>query len=259
MKPTAVKLAFAIAFIASAWTADAQTSTSVCNDAAYIALRAIPVDSLSDREWELYRIHHAACLAEQARLAVAADPVRPFDGKRIKTHREGFWANMALSSARLNDDCPACGGYGITPAPRVGYTDGMGFSISAGGTLTPNLLLGGQIGGWAPMDDRDMAVVAMMVVAQYYPIARRGFHLTAAGGIGGIEFDEGDVNIHTEGTAFEVGVGWDLPMGKSGAITPFVSLLVIANGNDVTVTNAPSFEGPVNPRALSIGMKLALY
>ena len=259
MKPTAFHLVFALAIVASASTAEAQSSASVCNDPAYTALRAIPVDSLTDREWELYRIHHEACLNERARLAMAADPTRAFDGSRIKSHREGFWANVALSSARLDDDCPACGGYGITQPPKAGYADGIGFSVAAGGTLSRNLLAGVQIGGWAPMDERDMAVVALMVVTQYYPFERRGLHLTAAGGLGGIEFDEGDVNIHTEGTAFELGVGWDLPMGRSGAITPFVSLLVITNGDDVTVTNAPSFEGPINPRALSIGMKLALY
>src|SRR5688572_33206603 len=64
MKPTAIKLAFTLAFVASAWTAEAQTSMSVCNDPAYVALRAMPVDSLTEREWELYRIHHEACLNE---------------------------------------------------------------------------------------------------------------------------------------------------------------------------------------------------
>src|SRR5688500_8660528 len=211
MKPTAIKLAFTLAFVASAWTAEAQTSMSVCNDPAYVALRAMPVDSLTEREWELYRIHHEACLNERARLAMAADPVRAFDGSRIKSHREGFWANVALSSARINDDCPACGGYGNRTTPRVGYVDGIGFAVAAGGTVHRNLLVGAQISGWAPMDERDITVVAMMAVMQYYPFERRGFHLTGAGGIGGLEFYEGDVNISTGGTAFEFGAGWDLP------------------------------------------------
>ena len=259
MRKLTTTLIITVALGLAAPAARAQSAASLCNDPTYVALRSTPADSLSEREWELYRMHHTACLAEKAQLARPAAPERPFDGSRVRGHRDGFWANMALSSARLNDDCPACGGYGVTPAPTVGYGDGIGFSVAAGGTLTPNLLLGGQLSGWAPMDDRDMAVVAIMAVMQYYPFERRGFHLTAAGGIGGVEFDEGDVNIHTEGTAFEIGAAWDLPMGKNGAITPFVSLLVITNGKDVTVTNAPSFEGPVNPRALSIGMKLALY
>lgn len=258
MRPTLVRMMFALALIATAQSAPAQSAASVCNEPEYVALRAIPLDSLSEREWEIYRIHHEACLAERAKLASPAAAERPFDGRRIRSHREGFWANVSLSSGRGNTDCMRCGGYGRTE-PRAGFTDGVGFSIAAGGTPRDNLLVGAQIGGWAPMDDRDLAVVSILLVGQYYPFRTRGVHVTGGFGIGGIEFDEGDVNIHTEGTAIELGIGWDLPMGRSGAITPFASLLVITGGNNIEVTNADPVEGPINPRVLSVGMKLALY
>jgi hypothetical protein len=62
-----------------AWTggtgaAAAQTVESPCADSLYQALSAKPLDDMSEREYEYFRVRERACLEHQARAALVNQP-----------------------------------------------------------------------------------------------------------------------------------------------------------------------------------------
>ena len=70
---------------------------------------------------------------------VLAFVVGPLDAQRPQVRR-GFWIGLGAGSGTAGVSCDTCSARGRETA--------LGYYIKLGGTLSPRLLLGGEIDGW---------------------------------------------------------------------------------------------------------------
>jgi Outer membrane protein beta-barrel domain len=95
------------------------------------------------------------------------------------------------------------------------------FALRLGGTPTPWLRLGGEFMGWSgdngPYTEHS---TALLLDGQFYPARRSGFYLK--GGVGyswdWTNFNDGTKSNTESGFAFNLGVGYDIPL------SPYISL-----------------------------------
>ncbi len=133
--------------------------------------------------------------------------------------RHGFWGSFGLGagaeSVNLEDD-------------GFGYSDNLTkptVQIRLGGTVNPNLRLGGEISSWVNSyyDGGNVTetVSGVFGIAQFYPATRAGLYLKGGVGIGRSAVDySGGPTISDLGLAGVLGVGYDIRVGRHLAITP---------------------------------------
>ncbi len=85
-----------------------QLVNSPCTDSQYLALKARPVDSLSEREYQFLRDRAQACLEVQKATAVKATPARPtsaFDPHQMESFsKSGAFPNTDDIYVRNNSN-----------------------------------------------------------------------------------------------------------------------------------------------------------
>ncbi|MGE0158361.1 MAG: autotransporter domain-containing protein [Gemmatimonadales bacterium] len=128
--------------------------------------------------------------------------------------RQGFFINLGLG----------VGSFGIENGDdrEVGGTG----EITLGGTLTPQVLLAGEISGWTK-DEGGARVTHTNVTAvvQFYPMVDGGLFLR--GGVGGsrleISASSGGFSFSAEDTGLgaTAGLGYDIRVGSNFSITPY--------------------------------------
>jgi hypothetical protein len=98
--------------------------------------------------------------------------------------------------------------------------------ITLGGTLTPQLLIGGEFTGWTKEEEgARVSHTNATAIVQFYPIVDGGFFLR--GGIGGstlsLSGTSGNVTISVDETALgaTAGLGYDIRVGSNFSITPY--------------------------------------
>jgi hypothetical protein len=144
-----------------------------------------------------------------------------------RSRREGFWLSAGLG----------VGGESFDAHDGLGWSDGkaggMGY-LKLGGTISPNFLLGVELQGWTAQYygqgyDRDLG--NLMAIGQWYPSARDGFWFR-----GGVGFARDHLRYYggppagtlittRNGTAYSVGLGYDLPVGRRVSLTPTLDFL----------------------------------
>ncbi len=132
--------------------------------------------------------------------------------------RSGFWASLGL-------------GYGSLDLG--GDTDrihGAAGGVAMGGTITPQFLLGGSTYNWARSENGLLlSVGTLKPVVRYYPMVDEHLYLIGGFGLGLImlEFPDGS-SVELEGVGGMVGVGYDILVGDSWAITPFLHGVLVS-------------------------------
>lgn len=131
--------------------------------------------------------------------------------------RQGFWWSLGLGYGTTRTSCDGC---------NAQSTNGPTFYAAAGGTVSPRLLLGVDISGWAREESgvtEDFSVLSF--AAYFYP--RQGFRLFFKGGVGYslIETRVVSDNARAEGSGvgFMFGAGYDIPL-FSRYITPALTV-----------------------------------
>src|SRR5687768_14592353 len=114
------------------------------------------------------RITCGRCLAVLLALLLAAPASAQND-----LARRGFWIGFGAGPGFASLDCDECGPL-AERGPWEGGT-GMYFSFALGGTVRDNLLLGGELSGWARVELEQEAAInasigALSFVMQYYPL-----------------------------------------------------------------------------------------
>jgi len=128
-----------------------------------------------------------ACLAGAALAQQSRQPVL----------RHGFWFSGGLGYGTLG--CQGCSG-------REGSISG---NLSLGGTLSPRVLLGVSTNGWTKSDSGSTLTVAAVTAAvRFYPSPTGGL----INGFG---------SASQTGGAVLLGVGYDIPIGRSVSLTPY--------------------------------------
>ena len=135
--------------------------------------------------------------------------------------REGFWFNGGLGYGWLG--CQ--GGFG-----REG---GFSGGLSAGGAVSPRVLLGVGTSGWyKSVDGVTLTGGTLDGRIRFYPVLRSGFFLTGGLGLGNLSLGVNGFGSETEyrvGALF--GVGWDLRVGRNVSLTPFYNGFAVQTEN----------------------------
>lgn len=121
--------------------------------------------------------------------------------------REGFWIGFGFGYGSLGFSCSGCGG---SEGAASGY-------LKLGGTLSPNLLVGGETDGWTKSETGTTVTAGNASLAlYYYPQAKGGFFLR--GGVGVVTLAAGGSS--ESGFGLVTGVGYDLRVAGNTSITP---------------------------------------
>jgi|SRR5438477_8012739 len=132
--------------------------------------------------------------------------------------RQGFWIGFGFGGGSARLSCNGCGDTTITAA--TGH-------IKLGGTLRPNLLIGGEVNGWSkPREGGEKFTLGnVSAIVQYYPAPANGFFLKGGLGFATVE-DNSDVDGKFTGTGFGFifGLGYDIRVARNFSLTPIANL-----------------------------------
>jgi hypothetical protein len=134
--------------------------------------------------------------------------------------RRGFWFGAGIGAGGESNDVVADAGYS-----DVFYQPT--FSLIAGGTLGPNLRLGGEVISWINEEaDAVESLSSALLVVQFYPLKSAGLYLKGGFGIGrnAVEFDDG-FNVGDTGLAGLIGAGYELRLSRQVYLNPVVDLV----------------------------------
>jgi hypothetical protein len=189
-------------------------------------------------------------------------------------YREGFWIGFGLGPAHAQLNCSGCGAL----PPSDPLNGGAGFSgyLALGGTLRPDLLIGGEIsvyskeGGQQTWSEREVVVASTTVVLQYYPAGDSRFFVKGGAGLGHYYVQEyylnsfwgrtasSDREYETSGFAVKGGAGYDLLLTRRIALVPSANAVqILASGEKNRAAGAS--RGPSNPRYVEFGVGLHWY
>ena len=164
--------------------------------------------------------------------------------------RQGFWFSIGAAAGSVGMDCSGCG---------TNRENGPSGTLRLGGTLSPHWLLGGEIDGWGKSKNGlDMTFASAVIVASWYPSRTGGFFLKL--GFGGLSYTEDDGTDKTEatGAAGLFGLGFDIPLGRTFALTPYINS--IASSNAKVKINGQSVPlVSINPNLVQFGVALSWY
>jgi hypothetical protein len=140
--------------------------------------------------------------------------------------RDGFWIGFGFGYGPFKPSCAGCG-------PLNSQSSFTGH-LRLGGTLQPNVLLGGDIVAWSKsangIDDVGGNTTATVY---FYPKVRSGFFLK--GGVGLALFSESRNNSGAGadgvGVGCTLGAGYDLRVGRNISLTPVGNFLYGAVGD----------------------------
>lgn len=184
----------------------------------------------------------AAAQAAGQRSAVAQDGA-------LHDVREGVWYGIAAGAGWDRLSCGVCAG------ERRG---GIAGSARAGGTLSANWLLGGELNGWSNSSGGvNEHLVFVSAVAHWFPAPTGSVHFK--GGLGYLAYAANDDEASLSTTAFGVqgGIGYDLPIARGVALTPSFSWTFAPFG-DLTF-NDTRIRGDVRSSFLQLGVGLTWY
>lgn len=156
----------------------------------------------------------ALALIFSASLAQAQD-------SRTQT-REGFGISFGFGAGSAGAACDAC---------TSDRTTGLSGYLRLGGHVNAQTLVAFESNGWVNSEDGiDETLGFYSGVVQFYPNADQGFYVK--GGIGLSLYTATDGVDDLSGTAFgfTAGMGYDIRVGRSFSLTPYVNVLTSTKG-----------------------------
>ena len=144
--------------------------------------------------------------------------------------REGFWISVGLGAGSLG--CEGCD-------DRLTGASG---NVALGGTLGGGLvLLGLFVNSWTKTEE-GATLNAGTVTGGFrlYPSRTNGFFFTGGVGLGSVELDTETFGSESDvGAGAMVGLGWDIRVGRTVSVTPFVNGMGISiDGSTANVAQA---------------------
>jgi hypothetical protein len=131
--------------------------------------------------------------------------------------RQGFWISFGLGAGSYDLACDGC--------TYDAKTDLAG-NFRLGGTVSPNLLVGGETMGWTHSEDGvNQLSSSLMAVVLYYPSAKGGLYLKGGLGIAMYRASDGTDDATMTGFGFSGGIGYDIRLAKNFSLTPYVNAM----------------------------------
>lgn len=147
-------------------------------------------------------------------------------GQRPQT-REGFWISFGPGGGSATFECDQCGAF-----PDELKGGGATFHIRLGGTPSPQVLLGGEISGWAKDEAGVESAAAIMAgVVYYYPSATGGAFVKAGLGFTAYAADDNVDEFTSSGVGLILGAGYDIRVARNFSLTPVVNLIYGGGGD----------------------------
>jgi hypothetical protein len=150
--------------------------------------------------------------------------------------RDGFWIGFGLGYGPLKASCDGCGS--SSESSFTGH-------LRLGGTLKPDVLLGGDIVTWTKSQSGiDEIGGNVTAAAYYYPMVRSGVFLKGGVGIAYYSVSPSNSGSGTDGAGvgFTIGAGYDLRVGRNISLTP-VGNLVYGSVGDLQLNGATFLTG----------------
>lgn len=138
--------------------------------------------------------------------------------------REGFWISFGVGVGSLTcDDCD-------------GSTSGGVAYLRMGGTVSPRLLIGGDVSAWSKTENNTTLSTANVgPILVFYPSPEGGFFLKGGVGFGNVKIERPLYTIEDSGAGVTLGLGWDARVGRGFALTPYIDMTSIAlDGGNVS-------------------------
>ena len=130
--------------------------------------------------------------------------------------RKGFWIGFGFGWGSYGISCDGCSGLG-----REGSYTGH---LRMGGTISPHLLLGGEVDGWSKSESGSTISAGNVTLdAYYYPQPAGGFFLNGGVGFSRVEASGGGSSAGETGPGITLGLGYDLRVGTNVSVTPIGS------------------------------------
>jgi hypothetical protein len=171
---------------------------------AATAVRRSAIISATVLPGSLLPFHPDRALAQEAR-ASAASASESFD----PSHRQGIWMGAGLGAGFDRVFCEICDG--SVQAGWSGY-------LRLGGTVSPRLLLGGELTGWLRgREGVTQSMGGVSFVAYWYP-SDANLYLKGGGGV--IGFRSADAEDAVTSTTFGPTVGSERNNGGPGVHAP---------------------------------------
>lgn len=149
--------------------------------------------------------------------------------------REGFWIAFGPGYASSHFTCTGCSG---------DTRGGGSFDVRLGGTLRPDLLLGGDISAWRHSENGVTETFGTAALAGYfYPMAGSGLFVNGGVGVSTAHFDAGGTTSYGTGIGFLFGAGYDIRIGRNISITPGLQFQYAPVGNIKLPSGSTVFAG----------------
>jgi hypothetical protein len=160
--------------------------------------------------------------------------------------REGVNISFGFGGGSAGIDCSGC---------QTSRQSGTLFYFNVGGTINRRLTLGGELNGFGYSSrNEDDTIGSLMAVAHFYPAPAIGFFLVGGAGLTSMSLDNrvDRVNVTSTGGGVQIGAGYDVRLGRSFSLTPYVSFVQGIAGkarvNDVSTSET------VKPNYAQVGL-----
>lgn len=168
--------------------------------------------------------------------------------------RRGLWGGAGLGYAWSEATCSIC----LTQA------SGPAAQVRLGGTMSLRLLAGVEANAWLKGSGQtDRSLLMVTAVGTFYPAPAQGLHLRA--GLGGYWYVEEDAvaEVSTQGLAFQLGAGYDAPVGASLSLSPFATWATSGFSNPTRFDKATRFKLPLlsdmTVKFLQVGLAVTIH
>jgi hypothetical protein len=161
--------------------------------------------------------------------------------------REGFWIGFGLGIGSTGAECQNCGNDRVSGAS--GY-------LRLGGTVSPNVLLGGESTAWAHTDGLvEESLAFATFTALFYPSRTGAFYLKL--GLGGMTYraDDGFDELTATAPAAQFGLGYEFRVSRNMSIVAFLNSLASSSVNiELNGQPAPSDDLQLSLVQLGAGL-----
>ena len=170
--------------------------------------------------------------------------------------RSGRSIAVGLFASHYDLECTGCTSTGPDD-PWRGTSGNSGF-LAVGFALSHQLLIGGEVNmSGGESGERLVTITQVLLTAHYFPIASRGFHVTAGVGQAGFQIGGAGGGAATFGWAIRVGAGYDIAIGRRFALTPFASVARTSSGTNRLTSSGNA--GPVTALRLKNNRTVTQY
>ena len=183
--------------------------------------------------------------------AVSAAAAAPTLVAQEKPTRSGFGFSLGLGQGSTGVTCDGCEQY------EEDRLSGLTGYVRIGGYVNPKFFVGVEGTGWMKNSNSlDRRIAAVSVVFLGYPSMTGGFFVRSGAGVIRAVIEDGTNSAVGEGLSWQLGVGYDVPLGVRVAFTPF--LTYVQSMQTALDVNGIATDFTINPNILQGGIAITL-